>query len=155
MAQFTVGAHNYSVGKLSAFDQFHVARKLGTVLLWIGNATLGDDEMPKPGEAEKPKPKPKTPEQEARNFAQSICAMAAPLSRDDAEMAISLCLSVVSRNLGEGKGFAPVRQNGNMMYSDIELPQMLELVWHVLKENRLHDFFSASPSAAGAKPVAE
>jgi hypothetical protein len=145
MTEFTVGGRRYSAKKLSAFEQFHVARKFGPILLMLGNAALGETE-------DKAKAKPKmTPAQEARAFAQLICTMAAPLSQADAETAINTCLSAVTRDQGEGKGFAAIRTpDGAMMFNDVELPELLEIVWHVLHINKLPDFFAASPSAPGA-----
>lgn len=148
MSEFTVGGVRYTAGKMSAFDQFHVARKLGPVLLWLGNASLSgltDDAAPND---KKPVVK-LTPEREARAFTQALCSMSAPLSRDDSELAVNLCLSTVQRDVGGDKGWASIRAAGGAwMFQDIELPEMLEIVWHVLKANKLPDFFSASPSAA-------
>lgn len=140
MSEFTVGGRRYTATKLSAFDQFHVARKFGPILLWLGNA-----------EKEKDPKKSRSAEDEARDFAQSICAMSAPLSREDAEMGVNLCLSVVKRDVGGDKGWAPLRVDGQWMYNDIELPELLQIVWHVLSLNRLPDFFAVSPSIAGGK----
>lgn len=125
--QFSVGGHKYSCGRLNAFDQYDVARRFSPVLVWLG-ALKKEQEVRDP-----------------KAFAQAICAMSASLPRADTDAVLNLCLSVVARE--QATGFAPMRaESGALMFQDIELAELLEIVWHVLEANRIVDFFAASPS---------
>jgi hypothetical protein len=54
----------------------------------------------------------------------------------------------------QGASWAPVsRGNRTLMFDDLDLREMLEIVWHVLKLNRLIDFFSVSPSTSKGTTV--
>lgn len=54
-------------------------------------------------------------------------------------------LSVVSRDLGKGLGQAPIISNGELMYDDIGLKELLKLQAQTLKHN-FSDFFQSLPS---------
>jgi hypothetical protein len=50
----------------------------------------------------------------------------------------------------EKTGWSRVREplSGGLMFEDIQMPQMVEIVWHVLRINGLIDFFAVSPSSS-------
>jgi len=127
-----VGGSKYLVGKLDAFKQLHVARRLAPVLTGMKEAI------------------------QAMEGGQGVMAAVEPFSRciaaisdADAEYIIHKCLGVVQREQPGGTGWANVMSSGGIMFKDIELPQMLELVWHVLEKNLL-SFFPELPSALNA-----
>lgn len=134
-----IGDHSYQVGRLGAIPQFHVMRRLSGVATALGEVigvimrsggvkALLEGKGPDPLESLQP-------------MLRAIGSM----SDADSEFVIYTCLSVVSRQVPGGTGWAPITTNGQLMYHDIELPQMMQLVWRVLEAN-LTSFFSALPS---------
>lgn len=126
--EFQVGKHTYRAKRLSAKDQFHVARKMSYTLFQLG----GD-------KTEKFVPSPK-------NFARVICVTTGGLAQSDLDSVLDVCLGVVSRQVSGDRGWAPIQTKGVMMFEDISMPEMLELVWHVIDAHRLVDFLAADPS---------
>ncbi len=60
------------------------------------------------------------------------------------DTALNVCLGVVSRNMGGDRGWAPVvASNGALMFDDIDMGTMLQIVWHVIAAHRLVDFLAA------------
>jgi hypothetical protein len=133
--EFKVGEHDYRATRMNAFDQFAVARPLRNVL-----ASLAMIEE----EVRKSKPKdPPTP----HTFVQLMCTMAGGLTKEESDSSVSLCLSKVVRKSGAGWA-ATATPDGVLMFDDIGMSEMLEIVWHVLKYNGLIDFFAVSPSTS-------
>lgn len=138
----TVGGASYSIGKLNARQQFHLMRKVAPVLVRLdrlpalmGVATEANME---------------TADKAALYFAALTPAIEqlAALPQQDVDQILDLALSVVSRDQGGGK-LAPVLAGpgGMLMFADITLPHMLELVMLVLREN-LGNFFDLLPTAS-------
>lgn len=134
-----VGENNYQVGKLGAIPQFHVMRRLSGVATALGEVVgvimraggvqaLLEGKGPDPLESLQP-------------MLRAIGSM----TDTDSEFVIYTCLSVVSRQVPGGTGWAPVTSGNQLMYQDIELPHMMVLIWRVLEVN-LTSFFSALPS---------
>lgn len=135
--EFQVNGQTYLAANLSAMEAFHVARKLSVVLLGLGSLKSAAAEA--------------TPQR----FAKAIIAMSGGLSREEAESAINACLAKVQRKAPDGRGWSPiVAPQGTLMFADIGMGEMLEIVWHVLRENRLDDFFVDPPSSTGAMTAA-
>lgn len=127
---FKVGAHTYRAGRLPVLDQNHVARRYGSVLIFLG--TLQRDQPREPSE-----------------YARAMVATSGNLSNEDVDFAIGACLSVVQRQQAGGAAWAPVRApSGQLMFDDIELVELMEIIWHVLRENKLIDFFFVAPSGS-------
>jgi hypothetical protein len=128
MKPFKVGAAEYQARALSAFDQLHVARKLGSVLIFLGSMKDNPDKTP-------------------NNYARAMVAAAAPLGNEEVDWAIAACLSSVQRK--QQGGWAEVRaQSGKLMFDDVDLLAMMEIVWNVLDQNGLIDFFYVAPSSS-------
>lgn len=131
-SQFQVSGRNYRCGRLNAFDQNHVARKLNSILLWVA-------------EMKKDAVKAVLPS----GYAQAMCVISGSIPREDIDLAYGLCLSVVGRENDGGASWAPIQSGGGqMMFQDINLPEMMEIIWHVLEHNRLVDFFAAPSSTS-------
>lgn len=131
-----VGGNNYRIEPFaSVFTSFEVARELGQVLAGLAMMKKADPET----------------KMAASQYAQAICALSADVNRSDVDRATELCLASVSREQAGGAAYMPIVAPGTrrMMFADIDLMTMLELVWRVLEVNRLPDFFSAFPSALG------
>jgi hypothetical protein len=127
----TIDEREYRVKKLDAIKQFHISRRLLPILSTLGISL-------------------ETIEQAAKTEAKTMAAfmpalepvskVLAAMSDEDANYIIFTCLSVVSRNEGEGR-FASVSTGNRMMFEDIDMPIMIRLVVEVLKEN-LMGFFA-------------
>lgn len=136
MTEVQVGENTYQIGRLDARKQFHVARRLAPVLGGLAKA-FGSGKVANidPLAAIEP-------------MGQVIAAM----PDTDVDYVLNACLTACSRKTAAG--WAPVQApNGALMYGDLDMGTMLQLVFKVLEAN-LAGFFSALPSisAAGAAP---
>lgn len=114
----TIGGNKYRSKKMDPFKQFHVIRRMGPLFPNVSGFLK---------EAEKP---------DADRLLQAgyIAAALGRLSDPDANFIMNSCLATCERL--QGTVWAAVADNnGGMMFTDIELPEMLELVWRVLKDN--------------------
>ena len=125
MLEIEIQGQTYRAGKLSAFAQFHVSRKIAPILptlapIFIKLSEGGHITDDLSGLAEVMTP-----------FAEGIAAM----TNEASEYVISTCLSVIQRkNAG---GWSPVwnTQNSVLMFDDIDLGVMMKLVVRVVQES--------------------
>ena len=123
MKEFKVGEHTYQSGRLSAMQQFHVARRLAPMLQGIGQGL-------------------RTVEADPVAMFGPIAEALSSMSDVDAEYIVNLCLDACTRQ--QTGGWAKVRSQGGIMFPDIQMPQMLQICWHVLQDN-LGNFIDALP----------
>lgn len=118
---FEISGHKYRSDKLDAFQQFHVARKLAPVIGAIGPALGGEGDM--------------------SGLAKAI----AELEQADCDFVLHTCLGAVRRE--QGGGYAPVFSAAakRMMFSDINMLEMIQIAIKVIEEN-LASFTGALPS---------
>ncbi|MDE2403048.1 MAG: hypothetical protein KGL90_15435 [Burkholderiales bacterium] len=120
-----LNGQTYRIGKLDAFKQFHVSRKVAPLIpklvpafvaLSSGKDAFGD--MSKLAEVLAP-------------FADAM----ADMPDEAAEYVVGTCLSVVQRR--QGQSWAPVwsAQGKTIMFDDIDLSTTLPLVVQVIREN--------------------
>lgn len=112
--EFEIKGEKYSAVKLGVFDQLKVSRKLLPVLAGI----LGELQGGKI-----------TIESALPIIAQSI----ADLKEEDCNAIIHPCLAVVSRK--NGKNFNAVFTGGQLMFDDIDLMTMLQIVGKVVGDS--------------------
>lgn len=130
-----VGDYSYVVGRLNAFQQFDVARKWASILFLIG----GD--------------KDRTPVADPSAFSRAFLSVSSQVPKEDNDMAMRLCLSVVTRQVAGGGGMAPVLSpDGALMFVDIDMLQMIELCGHVLVAHKILDVFYAPPATTAKDP---
>lgn len=88
----------------------------------------------------------------AAKFPQAFVALTGEmgLSRQAKDEIIRMCLTDVMRD--ENSAFAPVMVNGQLMYQDMNLDVVLRLVWEILIEHKLIDFFSGTHSKSTEQP---
>ena len=126
MVEFVVTGKKYRSGKMDAFKQFHVGRRLAPVM-----ATFA--ELVKSGSGVNPM--------------EALPAVADALSNmtdADADYVLYACLCVVEREVA-GTSWGKVALVGSgIQYDDIEMPDLLNIVFHVLKDN-FSSFSSALP----------
>lgn len=126
--EFKVGDHAYRAQRMSALDQYDVARKWSPLLVWL---SAGSQEL------------------DPESFARGFCAVSTAIPKEDSDMVMGVCLSTVSRQMTGGAGFAPVRgPDGQLRFNDIELTDMLQIVFHVLQHNKLISFFTVPPATS-------
>lgn len=89
----------------------------------------------------------------AAKFPQSFTALTGDMrmSREDKDEVLRLCMTGVLR--GEpGGSFSPVMVNGMFMYKDMNLSTILQIVWQVIVDHKLIDFFSDPHSSSTDQP---
>lgn len=132
--QVTVGGHKYSITRMSVFDQMTVAADYRDIL--IGLAML---------KKERPK------EMKDADYDQAVHFMIASRGSMTPEVrgrAMSLCLGHVTRNSGVGWTGVLAAEN-TMQFDDIQMPEIVALLYAVFEHHKFLDFFSASPSSSG------
>jgi len=135
--EFEIKGVNYRTSKLSVFDQLKVSRKLLPVLAGI----LGDFQSVKT--AAQGGDVYKALETALPKVADSLAEM----SEEDTNAIIFPCLSVVSRQ--NGKVWAPVMSQNELMFDDIDLMSMLQIVGRVVGDS-LGNFLPALPASETA-----
>lgn len=131
--EITLKGQNYRSGRLSAMQQFHVARRVAPALTGLVAALGGA-----------------SPSQE--DFAKSLAPLAdavAQMPDADAEYVLGTCLAIVSRQT-EPNTWAPVWRGGQLAFDDIDLGTMLQLAAKVIQDN-LGNIFGALPASLPAK----
>jgi hypothetical protein len=139
MAEFTINGVEYRSGKLTAFTQFHIVRRLTPCLgklsaLASSGVKLQFDAEGKVSDMDGDISKVLTPLGEAL----------AVLKDEDVEYVLNACLSVTRRKRAGGGAWTLLRVDGTPMFDDLSLPLMLQIAWHVIREN-IQDFFSELP----------
>lgn len=132
MIEFEVGSHQYRAGKLDAFQQLHLSRKIAPLLpkllptiVQLAAARGEEDENDTPLDLP------------------ALAASVGPLTETlaqmndaDVEYIFNTCLSVVSRQQ-QPSGWAPVwnKPSHSPMFEDLELPDLLQIVVKVVGDN--------------------
>lgn len=134
--EFDIGGHSYRVGKLNAFDQLNVARRLSQALIPIGNLRSMAD--PKPDDAA---------------LARAFVTLTSQIPVDDMDQARNILFAVVTRDLGGDRGWARITApNGSLMYDDIDLAGLSAIMVKALDANGLIDFF-VDPASGSPDPT--
>lgn len=122
MTTLSIGGKDFVLhGKLDAFTQLHVARKLGPSIPII-EGLLGLDNAGKD-----------------KNILTVL--MLSHISDSDTEFVMRKCLSIVYRKQGATDAPAKIQTpDGKLMFDDITLSELLQLTVAVIDEN-LGDFF--------------
>ena len=131
MEEKQINGQTYRLGRLSAFQQLHVSRKVGPLIptlvpafLAMGNEGAGLDQIGRLASLVQP-------------FTEAFASM----SDEDVEYVAGICLGAVQRQ--QGSAWAPVwsQQGKCLMFDDIDLGTMIPLVVQVIVAN-LGPFFS-------------
>jgi hypothetical protein len=129
--EFEVNGAKYRTQKMSAFDQFHVARKLAPVVGSIGSiSALASGDVSALG---------------------PLTKAISELPEEDCNMILQKCLSVVSRGdtTAAGTTWAPIWSTSakRFMFEDIDMMAMIQIAGRVIQES-LGSFTSALPSGS-------
>lgn len=130
--EFEIKGVNYRASKLSVFDQLKVSRKLLPVLAGMLGDFQGIKAAAQGGDVNK------AIESALPKIADSLAEM----SEEDTNAIIFPCLSVVARQ--NGKVWAPVMVQGSLMFDDLDLMCMLQIVGRVVGDS-LGNFLPAAP----------
>lgn len=127
----------FRTGKLSAFNQLHISRRLTPLLGGLATFADGDFKIIRAdGELDF--------EGDISGPISALGEAIAGLKDEDVEYIINSCLDVGEIKLSGGNtGYAPLRKNGVLMY-ELGLSEMLMLTAYTIKEN-MEGFFSELP----------
>ena len=132
MAEYTVGKSKYLFEKMNLFAASDVARVWSYALIMLSKAPL---------------------DLKAVDFAKSFPTFIPFVPKQENDYAMNLCLASIKRNLGGDKGWAGITDGvGKLMYEDMTLSELYQLVFYVLQTNELLHFFG-DPLVPG--PVAK
>lgn len=134
----------YRTGKLDAFKQFHLFRKLMPLFSGMGEtaatnlavAANGGDTSASRWSALGP-----------------IANAVADMSQQDSEFIIKTCLAVCQRKNPVGQWVRVTTQQGDLMFDDIDLQVMLQLSFAVIQDNLATFFPGRSLNGSGAEAV--
>lgn len=139
--EIEISGQRYTVGKMDAFKQYHVARKLAPALFALGGVAAGLKNLPKDDSG-----KLDITDDKAMIVFGPVAQALAGMSEDDSNSVLRACLGVCSR--AQGAGWAKVLAPGEtlkLMFEDIDLSVMFQLAMTVIQEN-LGNFFPAPPA---------
>lgn len=152
-----IGQHKYQLGRLNAFDQFHVWRRVGPLMteLQKGIAAIPDDLRAAAAEGEAAAGEGDgdgqvTSEADDETGAQMLMAVIGPvietlskMTDADCEYVIKKCLAKVTMQNPDGR-WVPVMSHGMFMFENImDMQVMMRLTIAMIREN-LSGFFSAT-----------
>ena len=133
-SEIEVDGHIYQIGPMNTFVQFHIARRLGplapTILMYLENSD---------------------PDKSVMDLFFPLMGTISTLSDADSEYILNQCLSVVTRK--QESGWAKVQSSGGLMFDDITMPNMLQIVWQVILKD-IADFFPSVPAISTGIPAA-
>jgi hypothetical protein len=140
VAEFEVTGNQYRSRKMTAFQQFHVARKLGPIFAKIGPSAQAVVANPDTTMVDL--------------LAPIIDALAA-MPEDDCNYILHHCLAMVQRFQG-GSAWANVWSEPakRMIFEDIDLAAMVQITLEVLKDN-LGNFMNMPAQNSSQPPLPE
>lgn len=128
--EFEIGGETYRVNKLTPFAALDVARLLGPRLICLrdGSGVI------------------------AGKAGAALAALMGTLSQDDTDAVTRICLGAVLRK--QGTAWAKISSpDGSLMFQDISLEAMMDLIVAVAREAKLDTFFFvADPPSSEAPP---
>lgn len=145
-AEFPVGGISYKPTNMPAKTQFHVTRRLTPFIV----AMLA--RLPKNAIAAAMTEDKKNIDLNAiaaqmnpLDMIQPVLESLAAMADKDVDYVLDTCMEHCQRSLGAGKGWASVKMpNAPCQYQDIDMMQMLQIVWHVIQGN-VGNFFPVPP----------
>ncbi|MBK5145844.1 hypothetical protein I2494_19435 [Budviciaceae bacterium BWR-B9] len=135
--EFEINGVEYRTAKLNVFDQLKVSRKLLPVLAGMASEFDAINSMRAGGDTYAL----------LATVVPKIADALADMSDDSVNAILHPCLSVTSRK--HNKGWTPVFSQGELMFDDIDLPGMLQIVGRVVGES-LGSFFPELPESETA-----
>jgi hypothetical protein len=131
----------YQVGKLNAFEQLHVARRLAPMLGDLVSIFKQHPNLISDGESDGESAESRILELALGPLSHTFAKM----SNEDVDFIVNTCLSACQRK--QERGYAKVFVNGHLMFQDIQLDTLLGLTFAVIEEN-LGSFFPTGRPAS-------
>lgn len=138
MTDFSIDGKAYRTNKLGTMVQMEIARRYSSVLVFIGDVKA---------KTEKENPGKTTP----KSLGQAILLAASQLPAEDQQFVVGSALSIVFRIIeGTPQTAMPVREpsSGRLMFDDITPVALAEIVYRVLEDHGLVDFFVDPPQTS-------
>jgi len=133
MAEVELEGHSYRTGRLNTIQQWEIFRRLGPVIPAL-SAEFREGVEATPG---------------ARWLMAGVTGSLGALPQADSDYVLQACLAVVDRRDPNTGHWFRVGANGRIMYEDIDLLSLLQLMDLVVQEN-LQNFFAKLRSASVA-----
>lgn len=137
--EFTINNTVYRAGRLDAFKQAHIVRRLVPCL--GGLASLADNEVKLTYDADG---KVTGVDGDISEILRPLTNAITSLQDGDVEYIFNACLEVTERKQAGGK-WAPLRAGGVTMFDGLSLPVLLQIAYYAFREN-LTDFLEGLPS---------
>lgn len=159
--EFRIGPTNYRTVPMGAIPQWHIMRR-------IGAAATGDiiEVVNRIIDARRKSPKADAGENwlvgmmtsmeivDLIPIIEPLIGAIGRMSDADSNYVLMGCMSCVQREAPGGRTWTPIVLNDQLMYVDIRLPEMLQIVCYVLRDN-LTSFFGEpltnGPQVTGAQ----
>lgn len=141
--EFEINNQQYRATKLNVFDQLKVSRKLLPVL----SGLLGEIKVIK-----QLKTGQITIEDALKTALPAVAQTLADLSEEDSNAIIHPCLAMVLRQ--QGNTYVPIFSNGQLMFDDIDLMGMLQIVARVVGDSLGNFLGELQEKAQEAPPAA-
>ena len=146
--EFVFNGQTYLTGKLSAFAQLHLSRRLAPFVAGLVGVAESDLKIKTDANGEV------SHEGNLQKGLAPLLEAFAGMKDEDMEYIVNTCLDVARRkNTGGNTGLAPIRQNG-VAVIELPLPAMLAIAYHTIREN-MTDFFAALPSLPGMEGLVQ
>lgn len=134
MQEVEIDGRRYRTGKLDAFKQFHLTRKLLPLFGGLGEAYA---QMPaQVGDT-----------RDVRAFWKALEPIAqaiSEMSTEDSEWCVKTCLAAVT--MFNGHNWVPIMSGTQLMFEDIEMTAMLQLSLAVMQDNLGRFFPGTQPN---------
>ena len=136
----------YRTGKLDAFKQFHLFRKLMPLFSGMGETAASNvaHAAAAAGASE---------DLVRWSSLGPIAQAVAEMSQQDSEFIIKTCLAVCHRKNPVGQWVRVATPQGDLMFEDIDLQTMLQLSFAVIQDNLAPFFPGRSPNGSAGEPV--
>lgn len=134
--EFEAGGKKFKVGKLDAFKQFHIVRRIGPLIAEL---------VPSMTAISKAKVDSLSEEQKLAEFSKLAAPLMQGLSKlsdDDSNYVLFKLLSAVEVYQPEFSRWSKVASDNSLMMQDIELPVLLQMAGQALRFN-LSGFLTA------------
>ncbi|HEJ6970354.1 TPA: hypothetical protein SMF36_000303 [Serratia marcescens] len=122
--EFEIKGQQYRAAKLNVFEQLKISRKLLPLLSGLLSEISVIRQL-KSGQI--------SIDEAIKTALPAIAQALSDISEDDSNAIIHPCLAVVV--IKQRKGYAPIFSNGQLMFDDIDLMSMLEIVARVVGDS--------------------
>lgn len=136
MNEIEVGGNTYRIGRIDAFKQFHIARRIAPALTAAGESV---NELVGLG-------KSMSDDDSLFHVLAKVSEVMARMPDDDVNYVIHTCLGVASRRQQDER-YANVMRGNQLMFQDLDMPSMIQVTLAVLREN-MGGFFQMLPGGS-------